>query len=160
MASVINQIVDEIKQPFIIDAYEIWASASIGVTLYPNHGLDYKTLLHNADSAMYQIKRDKKGGAALFNPKIEQSANERVHLEQRLRLAIRDRRFRCAFQPKVDIYSGDVVGVEALIRLLDENGDVQKPNSFIHLAIELVLVIDALPGGTENVGRERIAARH
>jgi cyclic di-GMP phosphodiesterase Gmr len=142
VASVINQIVDEIKQPFIIDAYEIWASASIGVTLYPNHGLDYKTLLHNADSAMYQIKRDKKGGAALFNPKIEQSANERVHLEQRLRLAIRDRRFRCAFQPKVDIYSGDVVGVEALIRLLDENGDVQKPNSFIHLAIELGLIDD------------------
>jgi c-di-GMP phosphodiesterase Gmr len=142
LASVVNQIVDEIKQPFIIDAYEIWPSVSIGVSLYPQHGLDYKTLLHNADSAMYQIKRDKKGGAALFNPKIEQSASERVYAEQRLRLAIRDRRFRCAFQPKVDIFSGDVVGVEALIRLLDENGDVQKPNSFIDLAIELGLIDD------------------
>jgi c-di-GMP phosphodiesterase Gmr len=142
LASVVNQIVDEIKLPFIIEAYEIWPSVSIGVSLYPQHGLDYKTLLHNADSAMYQIKRDKKGGAALFNPKIEQSASERVHAEQRLRLAIRDRRFRCAFQPKVDIFSGDVVGVEALIRLLDENGDVQKPNSFIDLAIELGLIDD------------------
>ncbi len=142
VASVVNEIIDSAKQPFLIDAFEICVSASIGVSFYPAHGLDYRTLRHNADSAMYQIKRSKKGGAALFDPKIEQLASERIQVEQRLRLAIRDRRFRCAFQPKVDIYSGDVVGVEALIRLLDENGDVQQPSSFIKLAIELGLIDD------------------
>jgi diguanylate cyclase (GGDEF)-like protein len=142
IAKVINDIIDSAKQPFIVDAFEICVSASIGVSFYPAHGLDYRTLRHNADSAMYQIKRMKKGGAALFDPKIEQLASERIQVEQRLRLAIRDRRFRCAFQPKVDIYSGDVVGVEALIRLLDENGDVQQPSSFIKLAIELGLIDD------------------
>jgi cyclic di-GMP phosphodiesterase Gmr len=142
VAAVINEIIDSAKQPFIVDAFEICVSASIGVSFYPVHGLDYRALRHNADSAMYQIKRTKKGGAALFDPKIEQLASERTQVEQRLRLAIRDRRFRCAFQPKVDIYSGEIVGVEALIRLLDENGEVQQPNSFIKLAIELGLIDD------------------
>jgi diguanylate cyclase (GGDEF)-like protein len=140
VAAVVNEIIDSAKQPFLVDAFEICVSASVGVSFYPAHGLDYRTLRHNADSAMYQIKRTKKGGAALFDPKIGQLASERTQVEQRLRLAIRDRRFRCAFQPKVDIYSGDIVGVEALIRLLDENGDVQQPSSFINLAIELGLI--------------------
>jgi c-di-GMP phosphodiesterase Gmr len=112
------------------------------MSFYPDHGLDYRTLRQNADSAMYQIKRTKKGGAMLFDPKIEQLASERTQIEQRLRLAVRDRRFRCAFQPKVDIYTGDVVGVETLIRLLDENGDIQQPSSFVNLAIELGLIDD------------------
>jgi diguanylate cyclase (GGDEF)-like protein len=142
VATIINKIIDCTKAPFIIDGFEIFSSTSIGVSVYPEHGLDYKTLRHNADSAMYQVKRSIKGGAALFDPKIDQSASERVQIEQRLRLAIRDRRFRCAFQPKVDINTEEVVGVEALIRLLDENGEIHGPSSFVGLAVELGLIDD------------------
>ena len=65
-----------------------------------------------------------------------------MKLEQRLRLAVRDSRFRCAFQPKVDIRTQEVIGVEALIRLRDENGVIQAPGEFIDLAVELGLIDD------------------
>ena len=138
--TVISGVIGCTKEPFIIDGFEIFSSGSIGVSVYPDHGLDYKTLRHNADNAMYQVKRGVKGGAALFDPKIDLSASARMQLEQRLRYAIRDRRFRCAFQPKVDINTEEVVGVEALIRLLDENGEIQGPSSFVGLAVELGLI--------------------
>jgi EAL domain-containing protein (putative c-di-GMP-specific phosphodiesterase class I) len=89
---------------------------------------------------MYQIKSGTKGGAVIFDLQIGQMINERMKLEQRLRLAVRDGRFRCAFQPKVDIMTQEVVGVEALIRLLDEDGVLQTPGSFINLAVELGLI--------------------
>src|SRR4029077_13495386 len=59
-----------------------------------------------------------------------------------LRLAVRDCRFRCACQPKVDIHTEEVIGVEALIRLIDEDGVIQAPSSFIELAVELGLIDD------------------
>ena len=70
-----------------------------------------------ADTAMYRIKEGAKGGAALFDSDMGRAMTKRMAQEQRLRLAVRDGRFCCAFQPKVDIHSQEVVGVEALIRL-------------------------------------------
>lgn len=142
LAAIINNILDQLRAPYFIEGFEIFASASIGVSVCPEHGTDYETLRRNADSAMYQVKSSSKGGAAIFDRAIGHAVTERMKLEQRLRLAVRDCRFRCAFQPKVDIHTQEVVGVEALIRLLDENGVIQAPSSFIGLAVELGLIDD------------------
>jgi cyclic di-GMP phosphodiesterase Gmr len=140
IVGVIDRLVEHLKQPFLIDGFEIFTSASIGVSFYPEHGADYEALRRNADTAMYRAKADVKGGASFFDLNMGQAVTARMEREQRLRLAIRDRRFYCAFQPKVDIRTHEVVGIEALVRWRDGNGDIQGPSEFIALAVELGLI--------------------
>ena len=136
----VNELLQQLKQPFFIEGFEVFTSASIGVSVYPEHGHHYEALRRNADSAMYRVKSGAKGGAAFFDHSIGQAVTARMELEQRLRLAIRDSRFCCAFQPKVDIRTHEVVGLEALIRLRDEGGEIQAPSEFVGLAVELGLI--------------------
>ena len=138
----IDGLLKELKEPFLIDGYEVLTSASIGVSVYPDHGVSYEVLRRAADTAMYRVKGGAKGGAALFDLDMGRAMTARIAQEQRLRLAVRDGRFCCAFQPKVDIRTHEIVGVEALIRLRDEDGVIQAPGEFIGLAIELGLIDD------------------
>jgi cyclic di-GMP phosphodiesterase Gmr len=129
-----------LKDPFFIDGSEIFASTSIGVSLYPEHGRSYEALRHNADIAMYRVKNDGKGSAVFFDAGMEREAQARMKIEQSLRLAILEKRFCCAFQPKVDIRTQDIKGIEALVRLRDDEGVIQAPGTFINLAVELGLI--------------------
>ncbi len=140
LGAIIDRILQELKEPFLIEGYEILTSASIGVSVYPDHGLNYEMLRRAADTAMYRIKGGAKGGAALFDTDMGRDMTVRMAQEQRLRLAVRDGRFCCAFQPKVDMHTQEVAGVEALIRLRDEDGLIQAPGEFIGLAAELGLI--------------------
>jgi c-di-GMP phosphodiesterase Gmr len=138
----INTLLKELKEPFHIEGYEILTSASVGLSVYPDHGVSYESLRQAADTAMYRVKEGAKGAAALFDSDMGRAMTARMAQEQRLRLAVRDGRFCCAFQPKVDIRTLEVVGVEALIRLRDEDGVIQAPGEFIGLAVELGLIDD------------------
>jgi diguanylate cyclase (GGDEF)-like protein len=140
LTAFVAQLLDELKRPFFIDGFEVFSSASIGVSVYPEHGRDYEALRRNADSAMYRVKGASKGGAAFFDHDMGRAVTARMELEQRLRLAIRDRQFCCAFQPKVDIRTQDVMGLEALVRWRDADGEIQGPSEFISLAVELGLI--------------------
>jgi c-di-GMP phosphodiesterase Gmr len=142
LAAVIENLLQELKEPFLIEGFEILTSASIGVSVYPDHGLNYEMLRRAADTAMYRIKSGAKGGAVLFDSDMGRTMAARMAQEQRLRLAVRDGRFCCAFQPKVDIRTQEIVGVEALIRLRDAEGVIQAPGEFIALATELGLIED------------------
>jgi len=137
---IIDRILTEMKQPFHVDNFEIFSSASIGVSVYPDHGQDYEGLRRNADNAMYRVKGGTKGEALFFNTEMGQSIVARMEHEQQLRLAIRDNRFCCAFQPKVDIYTQEVVGFESLVRWRDENSENRPPSTFVALAVELGLI--------------------
>jgi c-di-GMP phosphodiesterase Gmr len=143
LENLINDLLKELREPFLIEGYEILTSASIGVSLYPDHGVSYEALRRAADTAMYRVKDGAKGAAALFDPDMGRAMAARMAQEQRLRLAVRDGRFCCVFQPKVDIRTQEIIGVEALIRLRDEDGLIQQPGQFIALAVELGL-IDAI----------------
>ena len=136
----IDFILQRLKAPFFIDQSEIFASTSIGVSLYPEHGRSYEVLRQNADIAMYRVKNSSKGAAAFFDASMEREALARMKIEQSLRLAILEKRFCCAFQPKVDIRTQEVKGVEALVRLRDDEGVIQAPSTFINLATELGLI--------------------
>jgi c-di-GMP phosphodiesterase Gmr len=140
VAEFIRFMLERIKAPFFIDGSEIFASTSIGVSLYPEHGSSYDALRHNADIAMYRVKNAGKGAAAFFDDSMEREAQERMKVEQSLRMAILEKRFCCAFQPKVDIRTRDVTGIEALVRLRDDAGVIQAPGTFINLATELGLI--------------------
>ncbi len=136
----IANILEDLKQPFQIEAFEMFTSASIGVSIHPDHGMSYEELRRNADNAMYRAKNGTKGDAIYFDVNMGRSITARMELEQRLRLAIRDRKFCCAFQPKVDIRSQEVIGFETLVRWRDDAGEIQPPSSFVGLAIELGLI--------------------
>jgi cyclic di-GMP phosphodiesterase Gmr len=140
VAEYIRSTLERLKAPFFIDGSEIFASTSIGVSLYPEHGRSYDVLCQNADIAMYRVKHDGKGAAAFFDAGMEREALARMKVEQSLRLAILEKRFCCAFQAKVDIRTEDIKGIEALVRLRDDEGVIQAPGTFINLAVELGLI--------------------
>jgi c-di-GMP phosphodiesterase Gmr len=140
VAEYIDFMLQRLKAPFFIDQSEIFASTSIGVSLYPEHGKSYEALRQNADIAMYRVKNNGKGTAVFFNASMEVEALARMKVEQSLRLAILEKRFCCAFQAKVDIRTQDVKGIEALVRLRDDEGVIQAPGTFINLAVELGLI--------------------
>ena len=140
VAEYLDLLLQRLRAPFFIDGSEVFASASIGVSLYPEHGHSYGILGQNADIAMYKVKNQTKGAAVFFDSSMESEALARMATEQALRLAIIDKRFCCAFQPKVDIRSHEIKGIEALVRLRDDNGVIQAPGTFINLAVELGLI--------------------
>jgi predicted signal transduction protein with EAL and GGDEF domain len=140
VAEYIHFVLQRLRAPFFIDGSEIFASTSIGVSFYPEHGRSFDELCQNADIAMYCVKNDGKGAVAFFDASMEREALARMKVEQSLRLAILEKRFCCAFQAKVDIRTQDIKGIEALVRLRDDNGIIQAPGTFINLAVELGLI--------------------
>jgi cyclic di-GMP phosphodiesterase Gmr len=140
VAEFIEATLARLSAPFFIDGSEIFASTSIGVSLYPDHGNSYEVLCQNADLAMYRVKNEGKGSAAFFDAAMEHEAAARMKIEQSLRLAILEKRFCCAFQAKIDIRTREIKGIEALVRLRDDDGIIQAPSTFISLAVELGLI--------------------
>jgi diguanylate cyclase (GGDEF)-like protein len=141
-AEYIRFVLERLRAPFFIDGSEIFASTSIGVSLHPEHGRSFELLCQNADIAMYYVKNDGKGAVAFFNASMEREALARMKVEQSLRRAILEKRFCCAFQAKVNIRTQDISGIEALVRLRDDEGVIQAPGTFINLAVELGLIDD------------------
>lgn len=140
VAEFMQSTLERLTAPFFIDHSEVFASTSVGISLYPDHGRSFETLRQNADIAMYRIKNSGKGLATFFDASMEREAQARIKVEQSLRLAILEKRFCCAFQSKVDIRTQAVKGIEALVRLRDDEGVIQAPGSFINLAGELGLI--------------------
>lgn len=140
VSPLIESVLAEIKKPFHLEGFEIFTSCSIGVSFYPAHGRNYEVLRRNADGAMYGAKTKSKGAAIYFDDGLGKAIAARMEAEQRLRLAIRDHRFVCAFQPKLDIHTQEVVGFETLVRWRDSDGEIHPPGQFISLAIELGLI--------------------
>ncbi len=136
----VQRLSARIREPFSIDGYEIFASVSIGLSLYPVDGGDYETLRAKADMAMYACKADGKGDVRVFDVAMSRAATRRMESEQRLRLAMRDGRIACAYQRKVDFRSDAIIGAEVLLRWRDEDGAIHPPGDFIRLAIELGLL--------------------
>lgn len=158
VAGFVTSLLERIKAPYLIDGSEVFSSASIGVSCFPQHGRSYDTLCQNADIAMYRAKSGTKGTFAIFDGGMERETAERMRNEQALRLAIQDRQFCCAFQAKVDIRTQEVRGVEALVRLRNEHGFLQAPGTFVDLATELGLidrlthlVLDEIMGSIDQI---------
>jgi diguanylate cyclase (GGDEF)-like protein len=137
---IVERIINELRQPFLIEGHELFCSCCIGVSIYPEHGSSYEVLQRNADNAMFRAKRSAKGEAVFFDFNMRQAATARMEAEQRLRLAVRARQFCCAFQLKVDINRRQAVGFEALVRWRDDDGAIHLPEEFIGLAVELGLI--------------------
>jgi diguanylate cyclase len=138
--AIAQSILDVIAQPFILEGHEFYITASIGICLYPENGSDIETLLKHADSAMYVAKNNGGNRFKLYDPNIEFETSERVILENDLRKAIKQDEFQLHYQPKVDLKTNQITGVEALLRWEHPKMGTVSPTKFIPIAEEIGLI--------------------
>ena len=121
-------------QPLLIDGHEISVSASLGVTLYPqSEPIDPDQLLRQADQAMYQAKLGGKNCYHFFDDEQDRNIRGRAERIEELRSALQSGKLQLHYQPKVNMHSGEVIGVEALIRWPQADGSMRMPADFLPL---------------------------
>jgi diguanylate cyclase (GGDEF)-like protein/PAS domain S-box-containing protein len=125
-----------INSGFGIEGSNIAVNTSIGISIYPEDGSDYLTLLKNSDIAMYHAKRSGGSNFQFFTPKLNEQAHERFAIEVELRKALERNEFVLHYQPKVDLVTGKFSGMEALIRWQHPVRGLIHPETFINIAEE------------------------
>jgi len=140
-AIVAQRILNMMLEPFIIGVQEVFVTASVGIAVYPADGKDIDTLLINADVAMYQAKNHGKNNYQYYTESMNIFTFERFAIETKLRKAIEQNEFMLFYQPQIDISTGRMIGVEALIRWLQPDLVLIKPGQFIPLAEQTGLII-------------------
>jgi diguanylate cyclase (GGDEF)-like protein/PAS domain S-box-containing protein len=139
-AQVASKIIKALGRPCEIGGHTLNTSCSIGISIYPDDADDDRTLMKNADTAMYHAKERGRNNYQFFSPEMNVRAVERHTLETALRLALERDEFSLHFQPQVDIRSGKVVGVEALLRWQHPERGLLSPTTFIGVAEESGLI--------------------
>jgi diguanylate cyclase (GGDEF)-like protein/PAS domain S-box-containing protein len=136
-----EHILHALRQPHFVDQHAIFVTASIGIVTYPDDGTDAETLLNNADFAMYHAKDNERDGYQFFNADMCLRAVERQSIEADLRIAIERHEFVLFYQPKIDLLTGAIVGIEALIRWSHIQRGLIPPVQFIAIAEESGLIV-------------------
>jgi len=124
-----------------VDEHDLHVTASVGVSIYPEDGLDAESLIKNADTAMYQAKTGGHKSFQFFTPKMNVNAVERQSIEEDLRHALENREFALHYQPIINLKTGAVVGAEALIRWAHPTRGPLAPGKFIAVAEETGLIL-------------------
>ena len=141
-ALVAEKILDTLRECFRIAGHEIYTTASIGISMFPQCGDDGASLTRNADAAMYLAKQGGRDGYRFYTKDLDEEALARLHKEQALRKAIERDEFRLHYQPQVDLKTGRIAGIEALLRWQpDQHADLIPPGEFIPLAEETGLIV-------------------
>lgn len=135
-----QRVLTAVAMPCIINEIDYVVTCSIGISIYPDNGIDPNTLLKNADSAMYKAKKAGRNNYQIFTQELNDALTERVMMEYRLRLAIENGEFLLYYQPKVNFATGLISGAEALIRWQTPEGELVPPDKFIHIAEETGLI--------------------
>ncbi|WBL79885.1 EAL domain-containing protein [Bradyrhizobium xenonodulans] len=130
-----------LAEPMELAGHECHTTASIGIAMYPANGSDAQTLTKNADMAMYLAKEDGKNGYRFFSKEVTTQSIERLSLESALRRALEREQFSLNYQPKVDMETGQITGVEALLRWTHPDLGSISPAQFIPLAEETGLIV-------------------
>jgi diguanylate cyclase (GGDEF)-like protein len=137
-----QRILKAISPAICIQNQEFYLTVSMGIAFYPKDGLDQEILIRNADTAMYRAKEAGKNTYQVFTSAMSKKASEWFAVENSLRKALERQEFFLHYQPKIDVVSGRIAGVEALIRWRHENGEVISPNDFIPLAEDTGLIVE------------------
>lgn len=136
LAPRIAKIVETLGQPLTIEGIQLFNTGSIGISVYPEHGETAEILIKNADMAMYQSKANGRNQATFYTEAFESDVTESFALANDLKEALGTNQFVLNYQPQVDLYSGEIVGVEALIRWYHPTKGFIPPDKFIRVAEE------------------------
>ncbi len=137
---VAHRIGQLMRKPFLVEGREVNLSASIGIALYPEDGADGATLLKHADTAMYHAKNSGRDNAQIYRSSLTRKIMERMELDVSMRAALEHNEFHLVYQPQVDVVSGRIDSVEALIRWSHPTRGLVPPLEFISLAEENGLI--------------------
>jgi diguanylate cyclase (GGDEF)-like protein/PAS domain S-box-containing protein len=140
---VAQKIIDVFKRPFDLEGKETYVTASVGITLYPADSDSAEALVVNADAAMYRAKEQGRNNYQYFTRDMNERALQRVQMEAALRRALEREEFRLFYQPKVDLVTGKICGLEALLRWQHPDKGMVLPGDFIPMLEETGLIVQA-----------------
>jgi diguanylate cyclase (GGDEF)-like protein/PAS domain S-box-containing protein len=136
-----KRILKELSSPFHIDHHEFVVAGSIGIVLYPDDGYQPETLLKNADTAMYHAKED--GNKYLFfNADMNKKAVKRLQIENLIRVGLKENYFHVYYQPKANLKTGQLSGMEALVRFITPKKGLISPGTFVPIAEETGQIVE------------------
>jgi diguanylate cyclase (GGDEF)-like protein len=136
-----RRMLQAVALPHSIEQHDLYVTTSIGVSVYPEDGLDAHTLIKNADTAMYQAKENGRQSFQFFKPAMNVRAVERQSIEEGLRRALERREFAVYYQPKVNLVTGAITGAEALLRWTHSTQGPIPPAQFIPVAEDSGLIL-------------------
>lgn len=140
--SIIREVSKKLADPIVIEGQRVFATASIGISMFPNDGSDGKALLLCADQAMYAAKSQGRNTYQYFTQSLQINASYRAGIIAELRAAIEKQQFELYYQPIVHLKSGKVTHAEALLRWRRSNGELALPSAFIQIAEESGLIVE------------------
>ena len=141
IANVAKKILAALLPPIVLAGHECRTTGSIGIAVFPDNGNDVQTLTKNADMAMYLAKEEGKNNFRFFSTEVKSQSIERLKLEADLRHALELNQFTLQYQPKIEVATGQISGVEALLRWTHPELGNLPPTEFIPLAEETGLII-------------------
>jgi diguanylate cyclase (GGDEF)-like protein/PAS domain S-box-containing protein len=140
-SSTVRAVLAALAHPLMLDGHELVLTGSAGVAGFPSDGNDAATLIQHAEVAMYRAKETGRNTVQFYTPSMNARARDRMALEVALRSALSHNEFELYYQPQVDLLTGSVVGVEALIRWRHPSMGMVRPDRFINLAEETGLIV-------------------
>ncbi len=138
---VARRILQLLSEPIQIANHQLYLTASIGITIFPSDAEDEESLMKNSDIAMYKAKADGKNSFRFYSHTMNEAANQRIHMENKLRTALSQEKLSLHYQPIVDISAGRTAGFEALLRWQDPELGFVSPEVFIPIAEETGLIL-------------------
>ncbi|HZX25782.1 MAG TPA: EAL domain-containing protein [Telluria sp.] len=138
---IVQRLMDKVAQPVILGTKEFNVTCSIGVAVYPTDGTPAESLIEHADIAMYRAKKLGRNNFQFYTPAMNEEAQERVRIESALRKALERDEFVLHYQPQVDLATGAVVGMEALLRWRHPELGMVAPARFIGVAEDTGLIV-------------------
>ncbi len=142
LADVSLSIAEAFRPPFQLGGQEVYVTASIGISIFPLNGEDSSTILKNAGAALYRAKRQGGNNYQFYAAEMNAQALKRLTLESSLRRAIANQEFITHYQPVINLFSGEIVGAEALVRWQHPEFGLLPPAKFIGLAEETGMIVD------------------
>ncbi|WP_286239455.1 bifunctional diguanylate cyclase/phosphodiesterase [Neptuniibacter halophilus] len=129
-----EQLLAAFRQPFRIEGNDYYVTASVGISLFPEDGDSAEILLRNADSAMYEAKREGRNRYCLYTPALTEAVSQRFTITEEMREALDKGQFRIYYQPQYNLFTGELIGAEALLRWFHPERGLIPPDSFIPMA--------------------------